>query len=151
VVNQPFSAQCIPNSVVQLQVGTISADSVKHLVATRSKRDLQSVTFGRIEDCTVAALIAELVSTDPHKQWSLDARLAEQAAVALCDAALKAAQSASLTSSLTAIHVNVPPEAHEGFGSLLLALPLLRSFFVSSVMVSHFLLPLLCKWWLSVR
>jgi hypothetical protein len=100
---------------------------VSRLLVTRIKRDLQSVDFGRISDTKAAVCAAELVSTDPHKQWTFKAHLAEAVGSAFFDVAMNCF---SGRSSLTDLDVVVSATDLSGPIDLLSAVPTLTSFVV---------------------
>jgi hypothetical protein len=121
-----MSGCIIPHSVVRLNLNHVTPEFVAGLLATRSARALQTVKFATIDDCKTAALVAELVSTDPTKQWRLSCDFAKKACVAFCGAAT-AAHTASQASSLTALRVATDSRAHP-FAELLAAVPTITSF-----------------------
>jgi hypothetical protein len=53
-----------------LELSGATPELLKHLIATRSSRALQSVKIDVIRKPDTAALAAELVSTDPAKEWT---------------------------------------------------------------------------------
>jgi hypothetical protein len=116
----PISARAIPHSVVRLTKGSPTAELVSGLLATRSQRALQTVDFGRIGGSKTAALVAELVSTDPSKQWRLSASFGEKAASAFCSA-VTAAYHSSHRSSLIGLTAQAGPE--QAFATVLAAVP----------------------------
>jgi hypothetical protein len=119
----------IPHSVVRLSLTHVTSEFVAGLLATRSTRVLQTVKFATIDDCTTAALVAELVSTDPAKQWRLSCGFAKKAGVAFCGAAT-AAHTASQASSLTALRVATDSQTYP-FAELLAAVPTITSIVIA--------------------
>ncbi len=109
---------------------------ISGLLATRDKRDLQSVHFNEIRDADTAALVGELVGTDPHKEWGCVARFPSVAAAsAFCRAAMGSA-SATRTSSLTKIiatFADTTLEGHKAFADLFAAHSGLRYFDVVTI------------------
>jgi hypothetical protein len=97
-------AQSIPLSVVHLSLPQPTLEQVTGLLATRRERELQSVYFGLVTDSKVAAVAAELVCTDPHKQWTYRGSFSEFMGSAFCVAATHT-HTASRCSSLTALDV----------------------------------------------
>jgi hypothetical protein len=89
--------------VVHFESAVVTRELISGLLATRDKRDLQSVHFGDIGQADVAALAGELVGTDPHKEWECVARFPSvEAASAFCRAAMSSPNS-TRTSSLAKI------------------------------------------------
>ncbi len=76
----------IPLSVARLELSRATPELLKHLIATRTTRALQSLRFNLIDSPETAALAAELVSTDPAKEWTFECELGADAASAFCDA-----------------------------------------------------------------
>ncbi len=114
--------------MVHLAVFAPSADLVSELLATRSKRELQSVIFDFVNDAKVAALAGELVATDPHKQWKFEGGFHNTGA-AFCGAASRSAQRADgRSSSLTHLRVEVQKQDRDSFATLLAATPALHRF-----------------------
>jgi hypothetical protein len=97
------------------------------LLATRSKRVLQTVEFGPIEDAETAALVGELVSTDPIKQWSFRGCFTRDAAVAAFCRAATAAHTSARASSLTKLVLEWQSN-QERFAAVLAAVPTITAF-----------------------
>jgi hypothetical protein len=136
-----LGADSIPLCVVHLALLTPTLELIKGLLATRHKRELQSLHFYlRVTDNKVAAVAAELVCTDPHKQWTYRSSFSRSAGSAFCAAAISA-QTASHSSSLTAFHVSSSFRDVE-WSSLLLS-STLTSFRVHIFDVTAFPLPAL--------
>ncbi len=115
--------------MVHLAVFAPSADLVSELLATRSKRELQSVRFSLVIDAKVAALAGELVATDPHKQWKFEGGFDDDTGAAFCGAASRSAQTADgRSSSLTHLRVEVEEQDRASFAALLAATPALHRF-----------------------
>ncbi len=125
-----LTASDIPLSVVNFEFNRVTAGMIAELLATRSKRDLQRVNFSRISHSKVAALVAELVCTDPDKQWTLEVEFGETAAaVAFANAATDGARpAAALPSSLTDLNVLTNFDRVDLFASLLSATPRMTRF-----------------------
>ncbi len=128
--DQRLTAGDIPLSVVYFEFNQVTAGMIAELLATRGKRDLQRVNFFRISDSKVAASLAELVCTDPDKQWTLEAVFDGTAAVAFADAATASGQpTLALPSSLTDLYASM--DSHpQVFASLLSATPRMTRFVV---------------------
>jgi hypothetical protein len=120
----------LPRSLVRLTTSDPTEKVVTELLATRSGRELRSLRFGRIDDPKLAALVAELVSTDPNKQWTFDGDFEGAAADAFCDAVIAAARSGTGLPSLTDLEVEVTSDGRSGFAKLLAATPTFSRFFV---------------------
>ncbi len=115
--------------MVHLAVRAPSADLVSELLATRSKRELQSVRFHFVNDAKVAALAGELVATDPHKQWQFEGAFVDHTGGAFCGAVSRSVQTADgRTSSLTHLIVEVEKKDQASFAALLAAAPALHRF-----------------------
>ncbi len=121
--------------MVHFESSRVTREQISGLLATRDKRDLQSVHFGDIERADVAALGGELVGTDPHKEWECVAQfLSVEAASAFCRAAVSSASS-TRTSSLTKIAATLAfttLEGHKAFAALFAAHSGLRHFDVAT-------------------
>jgi hypothetical protein len=117
--------------VVFFESSGVRRELISGLLATRDKRDLQSVHFDNIEQADVAALVGELVGTDPHKEWECATQFRSiEAASAFCRAAMSTASS-TRTCSLTKISATVPyitVEGHKAFAALFAAHSGLRHF-----------------------
>jgi hypothetical protein len=122
---QLISGALIPHSVVYLRVSLPSPKLVSELLATRSKRDLQRVDFGLLDD-NAAAVAGRLVSTDPRKQWECVAQFAPAAAFAFCQAVADGVTSTA--SSLTDLDVKVHQGESLALLELLAATPGLTNF-----------------------
>ncbi len=104
------------------------------LLETRSKRELQSVDFGMIQHTKVAALAAELVSTDRQKPWTYRGVFGESAAAAFCTS-VRAHTASGVASSLTELVVVTTPSHQTLFARLLLNSPALTKYVVLTVML----------------
>jgi hypothetical protein len=117
--------------VVYFESTFVDRELISGLLATRDKRDLQSVYFDNLEQADVAALVGELVGTDPHKEWECVAQFPlVEAASAFCRSAMRSASS-TRTSSLTKIVATVDTTTLEGqkaFAALFAAHSGLRHF-----------------------
>ncbi len=123
-------AQHLPRSLLHLDAH-VTEELVSELLATRSERELQSLSLGMIDEPGLAALVAELVSTDPSKQWTLDASFDDDdAADAFCDGVIAAARSCTGLPSLTDLDVETTVEGRSAFAKLLAATPTFSTFFV---------------------
>jgi hypothetical protein len=118
----------IPLSVARLELSRATPELLKHLIATRTTRALQSLRFRLIDSPETAALAAELVSTDPAKEWTFKCELGADAAPALCDAA--AIRSGTRLSSLTDLDVINDGGEWQPFAALFFATPSFRRFAV---------------------
>ncbi len=93
----------IPLSVARLELSRATPELLERLIATRTTRALQSVVIDVIDKPEIAALAAELVSTDPAKEWTYQGRLEADASSAFCQAAMRGVSNRS--SSLTDLRV----------------------------------------------
>ncbi len=122
--------------MVHLAVFAPSTDLLSELLATRSKRELQSVKFSSVSDAKVAALAGELVATDPYKQWKFEAIFEDDTGAAFCGAASHRARTADAdgrSSSLTHLRAEVGEQDRASFAALLAATPALHRFDVHEV------------------
>jgi hypothetical protein len=91
------------------------------LIATRTKRALQTLELGRIEDSKTARLVAKLVSTDPDKQWRLRTAFGEGTVSDFCTTAADA-HTPARASSLIELTADVESE-QQWIAALLAAAP----------------------------
>ncbi len=115
--------------MVHFESTVVTHELVSGLLATRAKRDLRSVHFDMIEQAAVAALVGELVGTDPDNEWTCAvALLSVAAASAFCRAVVSA--SSTRTSSLTSLSATLYTgiEGHKAFADLFAAHSGLRHF-----------------------
>jgi hypothetical protein len=124
-------ARHIPRSVVYLKIHDVKAEQLQELLTTRDQRALQRVHFCGISDCKTAALAAELVCTDPKKQWKYSGSFGPRAGSAFCSAAMRA-QAASGVSSLIDLEVTTVRTEQAMFASLLCKSPNLTRYVVLS-------------------
>jgi hypothetical protein len=127
-------AKCIPHSVVHLAVPEITKSFFADLLASRQTRDLQSLEIAWVSEKEAAALIAELVCTDRSKQWTLQAKFAQDTGAAFCVAAITA-QTVNQFSSLTAITAYTTSADMFMFAALLLVQKQLTSYIVRDSIV----------------
>jgi hypothetical protein len=116
---------------------------VIELLTTRSERELRSVRFGRIYEPGLAALVAELVSTDPSKQWTFDGNFVDDTAEAFCEEVIAAARSGTGLPSLTDLKVEVTSDGRSAFAKLLAATPTFSRFVVQTDEVCGLTM---CEW-----
>jgi hypothetical protein len=90
-------------SVVHLALKQPTLEQVTGLIATRNKRELQSVFFHRVVSVQVAVA---MVCTDPLKRWTYRGFLSENVGSVLCTAAVNI-QAATRCNSLTVLDVGV--------------------------------------------
>jgi hypothetical protein len=133
----------IPLSVARLELSRATPELLKHLIATRSSRALQSVKIFVIDKPETAALAAELVSTDPAKEWTYQSELEADAASAFCRAAVAVTGSGTRLSSLTDLRV-ITRGQWQPFAALFSATPSFRRFAVQESEVR-------CLWSLCVQ
>jgi hypothetical protein len=119
----------IPLSVARLELSGATPELLKHLIATRTTRALQSVVIGLIDKPESAALAAELVTTDPAKEWTYEGELGADAAPAFCQTAVAVTGSGTRISSLTDLDV-INRGQWQPFTALFSATPSLRRFAV---------------------
>jgi hypothetical protein len=74
-----------------------------------------------IDEPKLAALVAELVSTDPNEQWTFDGDFEGDAADAFCEGVIAAAWSGTGFPSLTDLQ---PSDGRSAFAKLLAATPI---------------------------
>ncbi len=136
VSDGPPPAHLIPHSVVHFQSNSVTRELISGLLATRSKRNLQSLHVHEINETDVAALVGELVGTDPDKEWKcVLGRPSVDATSVFCRAAMSS-PSAARPSSLTGLSATVASttlEAHKTFAKLFAAHTGLRHFDVETI------------------
>jgi hypothetical protein len=126
------AAQHLPRSLVHL-IAPATGELVTELLVTRSERALQNLCLlDVIDDPKLAAFVAELVSTDPNKQWTVDLLFADSAADAFCDGVIAAARSGTGLPSLTDLQVEVTSDGRSAFAKLLAATPTFSRFVVQT-------------------
>ncbi len=113
--------------MARLELSRATPELLEHLIATRTTRALQRVSFGLIDKPETAALAAELVSADPAKEWTFKCELGANAAPAFCHAAV--IRSGTRLSSLTDLDV-INGGQWQPFAALFSATPSLRRFAV---------------------
>jgi hypothetical protein len=117
----------IPLSVARLELGGATPELLKHLIATRNTRALQSLRLDLTDSPETAALAAELVSTDPAKEWTFECKLSADAASAICDAPV--IRGGTRVSTLTDLRV-INRGQWQPFAALFSATPSFRRFAV---------------------
>jgi hypothetical protein len=144
-----LDGRSIPLSVARLELSGATAELLKHLIATRSTRALQRVSFDLIDKPETAALAAELFSADPAKEWTYQCELDADAASVFCHAAVAVTGSGTRLSSLTDLSVANGGE-WQPFAALFSATPSFRRFVVlGSEVIRDFVL-VVCRLWLTL-
>jgi hypothetical protein len=110
-------------------MGTLTNEDLKELLATRDQRQLQSLDLGSIH-FAVEEPLAELVVTDPKRDWKLNVEFVEGAGTLFCAAAMIAyAKSGNARhASLRDLKVICSPKTLGTFALHLLTLPSITSF-----------------------
>jgi hypothetical protein len=143
-------AKYIPLCVVHLEVPRLTVEQATELLATRDRRALQSLKVVWMKDAKASTLIAELVTTDRKKQWTLSAGFSDVSGRAFA----KRASASARTSSLTCLSVQTTREEHALFALLLLHMPTLTRFELTDEYQVSGLedkeLDLLCESWCEV-
>ncbi len=125
-VSNKVPAKFIPFSVVRLCMPHPTREQVAELLATRSQRALQSVQFEMVDDAKVAALVAELVCTDRHKQWAYRGKFADGAGDGFCQMAIDSYNSNHFCSLLD-LEAGFRYPEFSAFARLLCTIPTLHS------------------------
>ncbi len=117
----------IPYGVIDLSVPSLTPEQAQELLASRDKRELQSLWCQNVKDQRTAMVLAELVSTDRKKRWSLSTKGFAGAGAAFCSAVM-GFHATNHFCSLTDLSCNSVTTDALMFARLFAAVPTLTAF-----------------------